>query len=531
MKKLGWMLLFAVVLTLALRPAGAKAAGAEWVYNEDYQTWMYVDEVSAEQPEHSDIYVDHWVKYQGQWYHFLTGWQYDSGKWYYLFTPNSGGMAHDRGLYLDGETYWFSKGGAMYHDCWIKEVETNGDGSTTVVWHYAKSSGKLAKGWLELKGTWYYFADEVDPYMVSGGICTVRGKDYYFNENGAMQSDRWIQIRRYLTDEYWVTDWYYAGSSGALYTGWHEISGKWYYFDQMDSGRMYSGGIYGIDSDAYSFAPSGARQTGWVKYEIEGLYDTYTLWAYADPASGKLLTGFQEIGGKIYYFDDQSYLALAAGGYSFRDVGVYVFADSGALITKKGWSKAGGDWYYIQDDYTAATDWKTIGGKRYYFLPRDGSMATGLVVTGMVLDRFADNGVYKERILGKNGWFRDGDDWYYFDDGDVCVGWQDIRGKRYYFDPQYGYMYTGPATIRDEGYYFNSDGALTTTTGWKKLTFEDGEVLWFYTRGDGSCMKGWETIGDKTYYFDPDYYFMYAGGTYLIDGHICVFDDSGARIQ
>ena len=47
MKKLGWMLLFAVVLMLALRPAGAKAAGAEWVYNEDYQTWMYVDEVSA----------------------------------------------------------------------------------------------------------------------------------------------------------------------------------------------------------------------------------------------------------------------------------------------------------------------------------------------------------------------------------------------------------------------------------------------------------------------------------------------------
>ena len=532
MKKLGWMLVLAMVLMLAGRPAPAKAAEAQWVYNEDHQTWMYVDSIVAEEPEASDPYVDHWISYQGQWYHFLTGWQYVSGNWYFLMVPGAGGMCQDGLYYLDGERYSFSKSGAMHHDCWVKEVQTNGDGSTTTVWHYARSSGKLASGWLKIKGTWYYFSENMERNMVSGRICLIHGDEYFFDESGALKTNGWIQKRRYLSDNYWVTDWYYAAASGALYTEWHEINGKWYYFDPTDSGRMLSGGVYSIGSRSYSFAASGARQTGWVKYEMEDLYDTHAVWVYGD-ASGVLVTGWQEIGGKTYYFDDSSCLMLAGGGFLFSNDTVYVFADSGALITKAGWAKAGGVWYYILDneDSTAATGWKTIGGKKYYFLPEDGSMATGLVVIERQLERFGDNGVYQGTVKKDTGWYQDGEDWYYFREGNVCVDWQEIGGRKYYFDLQFGYMYTGPATINDNGYFFYSGGSLATTHGWKKMTFEDGGVLWFYTYQNGECFHGWYTISGKDYYFDPDYYFMYAGGTYLIDGRICTFDDSGALIK
>ena len=63
------------------------------------------------------------------------------------------------------------------------------------------------------------------------------------------------------------------------------------------------------------------------------------------------------------------------------------------------------------------------------------------------------------------------------------------------------------------------------------MAFEDGSALWFYTYGNGMCYEGFNIIGGKEYYFDMEYYFMYAGGTYIIDGRIYTFDDSGARIE
>ena len=530
MKKTGWMLLLVLVLTLAGRPDAAKAADAQWVFNEEYQTWMYVDSIVDEEPEASDIYVDHWIEYQDRWYHFLTGWQYVSGKWYYLVTPNTGGMYHDDIRWIDEEMYSFSKSGAMHHDCWVKEIQTNGDGSTTTLWHYAKSSGKLAKGWLKIKDVWYYFTEDGERQMVTDQAIQSDEKWYYFDKTGAMQTDGWNLGRRRGSDMVWEEVWYYAGADGSLLMGWNKISGKWYYFYETTA-QMACNEIVTLRGKAYAFGASGAMKTGWVKFETEDFFGTYTVWVYAK-SSGELLSGWQEIGGKTYYFEEKSYLMLAGGGYLFSDDAVYVFADSGALITKSGWTKAGGEWYYLQKDHTAVTEWQTIGGKQYYFYPGYGFMVTGLILIDGKLERFSDSGAHTETVKKDAGWFRDGEDWYYFVEGAPCTGWREIGGKTYYFDPQFGYMYTGAAHVafNDRGYFFYSDGSLATTAGWKKMTFDDGGVLWFYTYENGTCYESWNTINGKEYYFDPDYYFMYAGGSYLIDGHIYSFDDSGARI-
>ena len=66
-----------------------------------------------------------------------------------------------------------------------------------------------------------------------------------------------------------------------------------------------------------------------------------------------MLTGWQSIGNKWYYF----------GGSS-----------DGAM--KTGWQKVGGKWYYLgeAEDGAMKTGWLNLGGK-WYYLYANGSMA------------------------------------------------------------------------------------------------------------------------------------------------------------
>ena len=57
--------------------------------------------------------------------------------------------------------------------------------------------------------------------------------------------------------------------------------------------------------------------------------------------------------------------------------------------------------------------------------------------------------------------------------------------------------------------------ALTsTTTGWFK---ENG--IWFYREPSGELSRGWRTIGEKTYYFDPMNSNMYENAYFQFDSN------------
>lgn len=58
-------------------------------------------------------------------------------------------------------------------------------------------------------------------FFTSSGIQSLNNTLYLFNEQGAVYSDGWC-----LTSSGYI----YATASGALYTGLHEIDGKYYYF-------------------------------------------------------------------------------------------------------------------------------------------------------------------------------------------------------------------------------------------------------------------------------------------------------------
>lgn len=96
--------------------------------------------------------------------------------------------------------------------------------------------------------------------------------------------------------------------------------------------------------------------------------------------------------------------------------------------------------------------------------------------------------------IDQSGWKTNETGVFYLDeDGDPLTGWQEIDGKRYYFDPAEGVMYTGFSTIGQDCYQMDENGAMQT--GWV-----DGR----YFLSEGPMALGWTGIDGKTYYFGDD---------------------------
>ncbi|MEI2357123.1 5'-nucleotidase C-terminal domain-containing protein [Mesobacillus zeae] len=86
-----------------------------------------------------------------------------------------------------------------------------------------------------------------------------------------------------------------TGEEPPQYTGWVELDGQWYYYN--DNGVRKFGWLE-LDGKKYYLDPAydGARAEGWT--EIDG--NSY----YFDPKTGAMATGFVTIDGKNYYFDE-----------------------------------------------------------------------------------------------------------------------------------------------------------------------------------------------------------------------------------
>ncbi|MBE5943861.1 MAG: hypothetical protein E7258_02965 [Lachnospiraceae bacterium] len=216
------------------------------------------------------------------------------------------------------------------------------------------------------------------------GWQNVSGKWFYYDEAGKMQTG-------------WVKDngkWYYLNNNGEMQTGWVLLGGKWYY---LNSG--------------------GAMQTGW------GLIDG--KWYYFN-SNGEMQIGWVNIGGKWYYLNS-----------------------GGAMQT--GWGLVNGKWYYFNSDGTMKTGWINIGGKWYYLNP-GGDMQTGWGLISGNWYYFISDGVMQ------TGWVLIGGKWYYLNsNGEMQTGWEYISKAWYYFTSA-GDMVTGRYKIGSTTYLFNSSG-------------------------------------------------------------------------
>lgn len=281
-------------------------------------------------------------------------------------------------------------------------------------------------------------------------------------------------------------------SDGNLLHGIKTIDGKKYGFDSAGLMLIGNAEINGTD---YNFLDDGTLITGWQ-------YDENGKKFYKN---GFLLTGWNTIYNKTYYFNENQY---AVSGITEIDGENYGFDEKGVLLTGifeyqdskyhldengkviYGWSEYNGRKSYSYSDGTLASGWAEIDGETYFF-EGDGTIRTGWV-----------------------------DGTYYRNDNGYCVtGWQTIDGNTYYFDSSTGVIAKGLCEIEGENYQFDDNGILHT--GW--VTDENGSEI--FNSKYGIPANGLENIDGKTYYFIDG---IYQTGTVEIDGVSYTFGEDGS---
>ena len=160
-------------------------------------------------------------------------------------------MIYNTGVWSDWTIWQYSSAGGTVDLDVAKltyaEWEQLAQGESKFEPHWVKNS----TGWAERDGKRYYFNEQ--GHMITGWYHDDGdGRDiwYYFDEDGALESDKWMQRDG---------SWYLLGSDGRMATGWAEHDGKRYYFNEQ--GHMITG-WYHDDGDGrdiwYYFDEDGA---------------------------------------------------------------------------------------------------------------------------------------------------------------------------------------------------------------------------------------------------------------------------------
>ena len=119
-------------------------------------------------------------------------------------------------------------------------------------------------------------------------------------------------------------------------------------------------------------------------------------------------------------------------------------------------------------------------------------------------------------FLGENtgrvvtGWVTsiiNGKTYYANKDGKLVDGFQTISGTKYYFSPEDYSLQKGIKQI-GEDYYFLGENTGRVVTGWV-TSIINGET--YYANKDGKLVDGFQTISGTKYYFSPEDYSLQKG--------------------
>lgn len=333
-----------------------------------------------------------------------------------------------------------------------------------------------------------------------------------------MASNQWVETKPGSKS--------FASKEGAFVSGWHYTTGgKLFYFDEEQPDHPVKLGEVALNGHYYWFDKTeGLARKQWVT-----LPNGDKAWATQEGS----LTG-RIINGEFFAADGSQ----PTGKVDLGDIVVYVSEDH-KLLT--GWQKIDGKDYFFNDDGRPASGWLNYGGS-WYFLDSSGLMQTGWVhPSGSYWYHLAANGKMD------TGWIKDGGKDYYLDptSGAMKTGYLSWGGKLYHADSD-GAMYEAPCYYPDmlryaQNIYSATRWLIQIDTHQNRFAVYYGSYgnwvpwhEWYCTTGAPGMWTphGQFTAGMKGLYFGSGYrcwYYTQISGEYLI--HSILYNSDGYTVR
>ena len=461
-----------------------------------------------------------WFKDSDGWHFFnaagiaARGWAYTTNNDIFYFDPS---QEHHPALLGEvtlngGRHYYFDESRGLVQDKWVKLPGGN--------WVYASKEGAFISGWHYIGGNKIFYFDTEDPThpALFGEVVLNGGRHYWFDENQGMASNQWVETKPGSKS--------FASKEGAFVSGWHYTTGgKLFYFDEEQPDHPVKLGEVALDGHYYWFDKTeGLARKQWVT-----LPNGDKAWATQEGS----LTG-RIINGEFFAADGSQ----PTGKVDLGDIVVYVSEDH-KLLT--GWQKIDGKDYFFNDDGRPASGWLNYGGS-WYFLDSNGLMQTGWVhPSGSYWYHLAANGKMD------TGWIKDGGKDYYLDptSGAMKTGYLSWGGKLYHADSD-GAMYEAPCYYPDmlryaQNIYSATRWLIQIDTHQNRFAVYYGSYgnwvpwhEWYCTTGAPGMWTphGQFTAGMKGLYFGSGYrcwYYTQISGEYLI--HSILYNSDGYTVR
>ena len=381
----------------------------------------------------------------------------------------------------------------------------------------ASSDALAAQGWVKTGTSWYF-------YNQNGTLArNAWSGNYWLGADGKMVTNAWVDNGRYYVgaDGAWVKGAEKPAAPKPVVAqkqGWVQSGGAWYFYNQgqivrnawvgsywlgadgkmatsawVDNGRYYVGenGVWVKDAKKPEAPKPLEKKQGWVK---EG--NTWYYFENGSVARNKWI-------GSTYWVGADGKMATSA----WVDNGRYYVGVNGAWVKdakkpeaekpvekKQGWAKEGTAWYYYHQGQIVKNAW--VGS---YWLGSDGKMATSAWVDNGryyvgpngVWDKNAKKPEETKPVEKKQGWKKEDNAWYYYDNGEVARNkW---IGDTYWVGKD-GKMVT-ENWVDNDRFYVDKTGKkdpsikkkviINDELGWQKRN--GGE--WYYYEKDGSLAR------------------------------------------
>ena len=383
----------------------------------------------------------------------------------------------------------------------------------------ASSDALAAQGWVKTGNAWYF-------YNQNGTLArNVWAGNYWLGADGKMVTNAWVDNGRYYVDANgaWVKGAQKPAApkpTVAQKQGWVQSGGAWYFYHQGQIVRNAWVGSYWLGADG-KMATSSWVDNGRYYVGANGVWDKNAKKPEA-PKPVEKKQGWVKEGNTWYYYENGSVVRnkwigstywVGADGKmatsSWVDNGRYYVGINGAWVKdakkpeavkpvekKQGWVKEVNAWYFYYQGQITKNAW--VGS---YWLGADGKMATSswvdngryYVGANGVWDKNAKKQEVPKPVEKKQGWVKEGNTWYYYENGTVA------RNKwisSTYWVGADGKMVTD-AWVDNGRYYVGTNGAwvkdakkpeaskpVEKKQGWKKEN-----NVWYYYNEDGTLAR------------------------------------------